>query len=282
MKGVKKLPVITTDQWLQEYMKKKKCSLQENIDMQRATLCEPLTSFFEASSAEIHHHLLHFGLFYPNPLDKQVIEKMCKGNQWRTIEKVYNNVRTEWKGPDIPIFIFPSDFKNKELRKDSNGRSGLAFQDKLVLFISADSTDRELESLITHEYNHVCRLHYLDQPEERLTLLDSLILEGLAEAAVAEKLGETYLAKWTSIYSLDFTKTCWEKWLKPNVNVRKTDMRHDQYMYGYGKIPKWAGYNVGYHLVTSFLENEAKSVQETLTIPSSKILQGSQFSIDNN
>ena len=62
--------------------------------------------------------------------------------------------------------------------------------------------------MFTHEYNHVCRLSKFQKSEEDYVLLDSIILEGLAENAVRERLGEEFLATWTSYYSNEELKKC--------------------------------------------------------------------------
>ena len=55
-----------------------------------------------------------------------------------------------------------------------------------------DLQKQELQALFAHEYNHVCRIHILKTLDE-MTLLDSLILEGLAEDAVKDLYGENGL-----------------------------------------------------------------------------------------
>src|SRR5699024_2978860 len=106
----------------------------------------------------------------------------------------------KWNGPNIPIFILPSDQHNRKLQRELSGKSGLTFQDKLFLFISEDTSESELKSLFTHEYNHVCRLSQYPK-EEDYTLLDTIILEGLAENAVRERFGDQATANWTRHYS---------------------------------------------------------------------------------
>lgn len=274
------MPVIPTDKWLRDYLNSKKDSIEENFNIQRECLCEKLITYFDdATSYDVHYHLLDHGLFLPDPMDTQVIERMIKNNAWVIIGNELEQLKNEWQGPDIPIFMFPSDFRNEQIRFELSGRSGLGYQDKLFMFVSSDTVKLALQALVTHEYNHVCRLNHLNQSEDNLTLLDAIVLEGLAERAVLERLGEDYLANWTSIYSVEVAEKYWERWLKPNLNLRKIDITHDDYLYGNGKIPKWIGYNVGYHLVSSYVKSERKSIDEVLSIPTKEILEGSDFSI---
>lgn len=111
---------------------------------------------------------------------------------------------------------------NPKIMRDQNGKSGLAFKDKLFLFLSDQNSDNEIRALFVHEYNHVCRLAKNDKQEENYILLDSIILEGLAENAVRELVGEEYLAKWTSYYTEGQLNQMWKKIIYPNSNIPKT------------------------------------------------------------
>lgn len=76
------------------------------------------------------------------------------------IEKEVQILQKLWDGPDMPIFILPADTQHPVL-KSQQGKSGLAFPDKLFLFITEKLEWNEIKALLTHEYNHVCRLkHY--------------------------------------------------------------------------------------------------------------------------
>lgn len=272
------MPVIATDQWLKDYLNSKSGTMEKDMALQREILCRKLIAYFpNATAYDIHHHLLQNGLFLPSASDQKVIEAMCRKDYWKIIVEELKQLISKWNGPDIPVFIFPSNLKNKQLRVDFNGRSGLAYQDKICLFISSRTSEAELQALLTHEYNHVCRLQYLNKKEEDIQLLDAMVLEGMAEMAVYERLGKKYLAKWTSIYSLAYVLTYWSEWFAPNLDSKKIDMRHNLLMYGDYSIPKWLGYNMGFHLVASFAENKQIELDKILRIPSKVILDGSAF-----
>ena len=59
--------------------------------------------------------------------------------------------------------------------------------------------------MLIHEYHHVCRLHHLKKDQKEYTLLDTMIMEGLAERTVGKYLGTKYLANWTKLYQEDKT-----------------------------------------------------------------------------
>ncbi|MDI5790224.1 DUF2268 domain-containing putative Zn-dependent protease [Bacillus licheniformis] len=70
------------------------------------------------------------------------------------------------------------------MRVEFGSKSGLAFSDKLFCFIGRSSRS-SISAIMTHEYNHVCRLENMPKEEKKMTLLDTIILEGLAEYAVS-------------------------------------------------------------------------------------------------
>jgi uncharacterized protein YjaZ len=272
------MAVISTNQWLKEYESSKSNSIERNIELQKELLCEKLTPYYlDATSYEIHNHLLKHGLFLPSSLDTSIIDSMFKNDYWTIVNEEWRLLKKEWRGPNIPIFIFPSNIKNRQLRNDFNGISGLAHRDKVFLFVAGHTSTTQLNALFTHEYNHVCRLDLLNQNEEEIKLLDSLVLEGLAEMAVYERFGKDSLAKWTSEYPLEFALKSWDKWIKPNLDIKKADLLHHQFMYGKGKIPRWMGYNVGFHIVDSFVKNTQTKGIDLLRQPAKKILEQSSF-----
>jgi len=165
------MSVISTDQWLL-------ASWNDPLEM-----CESLTDYFpEATAADIYQHLVMHGMYQlPLPGEEKMIEKLVAGNVWKTAKEEEKKLRRLWDGPDIPIFIFPADQHNRELKENFNGKSGVAFQDQLFLFISPNNEAEEIKALLTHEYNHVCRLAKFKKAAKDYRLLDTIILEGLEE-----------------------------------------------------------------------------------------------------
>lgn len=68
---------------------------------------------------------------------------------------------------------------------------------------------------MTHEYHHVCRLGHLTKEEKDVTLLDTIIMEGLAEYAVYERFGRSQTAEWTTWYTPEQLQALYEKRLRP-------------------------------------------------------------------
>ena len=256
------MSVIRTDKWLVDLYE------------QPIRICEKLKEYFDGAQAyEIYDYLTLHGMYSPLKNGNEQVRKLQENNVWEIVQNEEQRLQKIWEGPNVPVFIFPSDTNNRKIKKDFNGKSGLAFKDKLFLFISKDNSDKEIRSLFTHEYNHVCRLFKFQKSEEDYALLDTIILEGLAENAVRERFGEEYIAPWISYYSTDKLEKIWNNLVQPNRNILKTDRKHQDILYGLFSYPKMAGYCVGYYLVKKYLEENALTSNELLITPTDRIAQ---------
>ena len=254
------MTVIRTDNWI----------VESSGDPSIA--CNYLTSYFpNASAAEIHHHLTKFGMYLSSKQGIELSIKLIVNNVWEIVENELVLLQHEWRGPSIPVLIFPSNADNEELMGEFNGKSGLSYADKLFLFMSPHNTDTEIKSLLAHEYNHVCRLNKFPKQEHEYTLLDTIILEGLAEMAVEEKFGKTSTSLWTSLYSEKQLANLWKEVIYPNRNVAIVNEMHEELLYGFGDTPHMAGYCVGYYVVRNFLKNKNLHAGDVLALPSTEI-----------
>src|SRR5690606_32836227 len=116
-----------------------------------------------------------------------------------------------------------------------------------------------------------CRLSTFHKNEEDYELLDTIILEGLAENAVRERLGAESLATWTSFYSARELKKMWKQIVFPNRNIQKNDLKHQDILYGLRSYPKMLGYCVGYYLVKNHIEATNTISKDLLNINSENI-----------
>lgn len=257
------MSIIRTDKWLTE--------LYHNP----IKLCEKLTGYFDgASVAELYDYLLLHGMYRPYRGGALQVQNLQKNKVWEIVQKELQLLQKLWGGPNVPIFIFPANTKNRKIQQDFNGKSGLSFKDKIFLFVSDQNTEQEIKALFTHEYNHVCRLSKFAKKEEDYILLDTIILEGLAENAVRERLGEKSLAGWTSYYSNEELEKMWSRLVLPNINIKATQRQHHELLYGLRlSYPKMLGYCVGYYLVKKYMNEKGVSSKDLLAIPSHTIAQ---------
>ncbi|MDQ0245316.1 uncharacterized protein YjaZ [Bacillus fengqiuensis] len=260
------MPVISTNEWLTHMLKDPR-SFEEKLAVY----------FSEFSSKEMIHLLISHGMFRIGGEPKEQIEAFVKKDLWKKINPHFKKLQRLWNGPDIPVLLFPSDSRNRQIQREFNGKSGVAFSDKLFLFVRENVEEAELFAVLTHEYHHICRLKAMRKKEEELTLLDTLVMEGLAEHAVKEQVGEAYLAPWTKYYSRERAMQYWEKYIYPNRHVKKEERTHDELLYGMRWYPKMVGYNTGYHLVTSYTKSNRLPSAKLMHISSQEIAANSGF-----
>ncbi|MDM5250721.1 DUF2268 domain-containing putative Zn-dependent protease [Lysinibacillus sp. G4S2] len=261
------MSVMPTDEWLNEFLASQKFNYNRKFeDLQCSILCNRLVEVFNGGSPEeIQFELQQQGLFQPH--EKIDIKKLQNQNAWKIVREEFIYLKKRWSGPNIPIYIFPITQEQTMTNKN-----GVAYPNALFLFIG-ELEKEELKALFAHEYNHVCRLQYLNKSLNEVTLLDSLILEGLAECAVEEFYGDKWVAPWLSYYSLDKMRKIWKEHFLPQINIQGLD-NHVEFLYG-GKLPQWIGYCIGYEIVRTYIKNHSSN---KLHIKSSKeILVGSDF-----
>ena len=217
---------------------------------------------------EIYEHLQRHGMYSPNSITKKTWEDMVEQDIWNKVDKMFSVYKRLWGGPDIPVFIFPLVVSGR--KQSIETKSGLAYKDKLFLFYNKGLPEKEMEALLIHEYHHVCRLHQFKKEEQDYTLLDAMIMEGLAEKTVGKYLGSAYMAKWTKLYSEETMQKHWDRYLKDKVHIKRTSNLHDALLLGQKGYPFMLGYCGGYYLVK---KSETVSVKKSFIIDSEQFLK---------
>jgi uncharacterized protein YjaZ len=225
-----------------------------------------LNAFQEEEIEKLHQYLQFQGMFRGGKKSEEYFYKMVERSFWEEAEKIFQKYQSEWGGVDIPIYLFP--IKAGSLFVPGQRKSGIAFNDKMLLFISPNVEIKELEALFIHEYHHVNRLIKMTKPAKELTLMDSLIMEGLAEYTVNRILGDSYTAKWTNIYKENEINKLWEKYIKENLTITKKEHKHESIMYGKNGYPALLGYGLGYHLVKKYYSNNHYSTKASFSVVS--------------
>jgi uncharacterized protein YjaZ len=218
-----------------------------------------------------YHYLLQFGMYRPSSNSKKLVMSLKKNKTWEKVNELLEKYKKSWGGPTIPIYIFPIGSGN--LVSPKGNKSGVSFEDKLFLFLSDLEDEKELEALFIHEYHHICRLNGIKKSMGEYTLLDSIVLEGLAEDTVHSILGFKYVASWNKKLTNEQFQTYWSKYLKDNLDVKKDTKQHDQLLYGKGLLPNMLGYSCGYHLVRKYTEQKSYSTKESFRISSENFVK---------
>ncbi|MEH7113022.1 DUF2268 domain-containing protein [Neobacillus niacini] len=254
--------IIQTDKWLED-------------EFEHPTkICEKLLPAFNGLSApKIYHQLAEFGMYRPSDRTKEIFHSMKENKTWEVVERVLLDYRKKWRGPDIPIYLFPiGQQRSFFFRQEEKVKGGVSYPDKMFLFLSTSLTTKEIEALFVHEYHHICRLTQQTKRFEDYTLLDSIIIEGLAEYAVLVNCGRSYLADWCSMYTESELKNLWKKYLGGNLELKKSAHKHDELLYGLGRVPKLLGYAAGFKIVENYYKDHHYSTRLSFKLPAKKYL----------
>lgn len=216
-------------------------------------------------------------MYKPDRKSKKAFDGLKSKDFWNKTEKIFMKYKRKWEGPDIPIFIFPMNESNARLMKEGKGKSGVSFIDKLFLFLTPIDDLKQLEALFVHEYHHVCRMNGLKRSPAEYTLLDSIILEGLAEHAVAENCGDKYTGEWSRRYSTEYLRKFWENDLLEKLSIKRNDRQHDQILFGLGSRPKLLGYAIGYEIIKQYKQHENFTEKASFSIPSEDFIKLVKF-----
>lgn len=277
MIGGCEMGVVATERWLRDYWKEAKNTPQHvRYLLQFDTLLKHIHVFFpHMHRQDFHQAMIAQGMFLPESEISRCIRALLERNVWHIVENEYQMLKKEWQGPNVSIYIFPVNEENEIIMNELGGKTGMNFFDKILLFVSSKTKINGVKALLTHEYHHSCRLAQLAKEDGELTLLDSVIIEGLAEFAVLERFGDEEIGKWTSMYDDTELKKMWDAIFQERLHVRGKE-QHRIFLYGHEEmgIPKWAGYAVGYALVKSC----QLTTKELLKLSSQQILKKSRFS----
>jgi uncharacterized protein YjaZ len=253
--------IIDTYSWLKEHYKEPE------------KICVNFQQYIPLSPSDIYRFLISRGMYRPLSNGEIELEVLYKKKIWEELKREYRELRRWLNGPDVPVFILPSDSYNKYIQREYNGKAGLAFSTCIFLFVSVQNSVEEIKAVLTHEYHHVSRLDILDEGEDEYTLLDTIVLEGLAEAAVAERHKEAYHASWVKYYTKKEAVYFWNRFLVPYQDVKKGTKKHDELLSGMNFYPEMLGYCVGYHIVQDCMEHTKFKTAKLLSMKAQDVLK---------
>ena len=255
LKGGSGVGIERTDLWLDEYFHQPSRLINEYI-----------VSPEKEDAHKLYNYLRSFGMYSPNERAKEILAQLKEHDYWSESNKILNQYRNRWNGPNVPVYIFPIHTKIKQKM------CGVSFKHKMFLFLSPLIDIKELESLIVHEYHHVCRLSLHPKPPRDYSVLDSMVMEGFAELAVTNYCGENYNAKWIHQYHESELEKFWERYVKEHIDAPRTDKIHDALLFGKGFFPHLLGYSIGYWLISKANEKQKFSIQESFNVTSDEVL----------
>jgi uncharacterized protein YjaZ len=151
-------------------------------------------------------------------------------------------------------------------REKLGGVSAFAEYDgELTFIVYPDEKVRPtLESVITHEFHHFWRIGLINITEENETLLDKLVLEGLAELFVGYLLGSKRQGPMIHALEEEQARDLWVTQFSNHIHL-KGDETNPWMFGGENGLPTWAGYSMGYHLVKWYCTRHPNLTIEELT-----------------
>jgi uncharacterized protein YjaZ len=154
---------------------------------------------------------------------------------------------------DLLIFVFPW-FPTKEENDNFNGvMASTPYVSVMHLFISIKKFNKKsIFETIAHEINHSLFYYYHQKNINNYTLLDNIIIEGLAENFREEVIGGKP-APWSISLSKKEAFQNFEK-IKNLLDSRNKKIIQEV-LFGYNKHKKWEGYSMGYWIIKEFIRN---------------------------
>ncbi|MGD7046320.1 DUF2268 domain-containing protein [Jeotgalibacillus proteolyticus] len=280
------MPIVDTRVWIRTFIEEcQKNNRKQSAALQMETIGGPLKSFFpHIPSKNLMNLLLKQGLFTAEEWQdiKLAQNHPIEWNPWEKAENELSLLKRKWCGPDCPVIILPIRKERTKSHDQLLEKNGLAFKEGMFLFISPAISSRSFKAIFAHEYNHVCRLNHLDVPNEKMTLQDSLIIEGLGEYSVKQTAGEQFLAPWTDLYTEKERMKIWKKVFVPGLLSKGTD-QHRKFLYGTSSkmLPRWIGYHIGFHIVSSYVQKKGPtSMKQLLSISADEFISQSAFKLE--
>lgn len=172
------------------------------------------------------------------------------------------------------VFVFPY------FPKDADSLFGgvMAYADYTCvfhLFLASDYSDVELKRTIAHELNHTIYFYNHFDRFGDYTLLDQVVIEGLAEHFVLAVFGGQ-VSRWSLALSEQEALTGLAE-IKTLLDSRDHRI-HNEVLYGNEGFKRWTGYSLGYWIVKEFLEKQPSLTwEEIMKIDTKAIVESGQF-----
>ena len=157
-----------------------------------------------------------------------------------------------------------------------DGISGRTFTSRFIVIVidklQAKITEDSVFETICHEMSHSLRWEKL--PEYGDTLFKDMIVEGLAVLLEEKAMIDTKRKHWQ--YFLKTMQETDQAMIDDIVSQLKDGLDSKQYDYqkvlftGDDKLPRWAGYRLGYYLVKKYLETTGNTINEATLASYSK------------
>lgn len=226
--------------------------------------------------------------FLKNHLDRQFgdeistgIENITRQEQSRikkiirlTIKRCFDKSAI----PPLPVHVFIFPWLGTQYEHKLKGVNGFTvYLGTMHLYISDDKFSvKELKATIVHELNHVIAYHHHNTIATERTLLESMVLEGMADVFRESIIGGEVSA-WSSALNEQECHNYLES-LKYSLDSKDYRLYNEVFFGAEGKYKKWTGYALGYRIFKSFFTaNHGLSWPEIMRMKPKDIFLRSPF-----
>ena len=186
-----------------------------------------------------------------------------------TVEKCNENLSVPTKNF---IFVHPY-FPTKDDEVFDGVMAVAVYSCVFHLFINLEQATKEsIENTVAHELNHTTYYYHHYDDFNNYTLLDEILLEGLAEN-FREQHFKQEITKWAGALEKDEALQILKDLNKEILNSTDQKVIRD-FLFGNEKYKRWTGYSAGYWLVKEFInKNSEMSWKELMKIDKEKFLE---------
>jgi hypothetical protein len=129
----------------------------------------------------------------------------------------------------------------------------------------SESLENDYRALIVHELHHVVRLQKFSYSNERFSLLESVVMEGLAEAFQEELYPDSPL-------HINLELNDQDEWIQKML-IEGEDYDYNAWFYGSAEVPRWVGYTIGYHIVKRTLAEKKITASDAVWMKAEEFIQ---------
>lgn len=180
-----------------------------------------------------------------------VITDTQKNEIERTISETIEKSNNELKVP-TKNFVFVHPYLTTEEDSVFDGVMAVAVY-SCVFYVFVDLkqfTKESLENTVAHELNHTIYYYHHYDDFGAYTLLDNILLEGLAEN-FREQYFDSEITKWAGALSKEEALSILKSSDGDSLDTRDEQIIKD-FLFGSKEYKRWTGYSVGYWLVKKF------------------------------
>lgn len=214
------------------------------------------------------------------------IEALRNARAWEVAKssliEIYEYVRGSGPVDGLDKVLLGLYLGDPEKYKHHNGYTGFGgIPGYILLMIYPNEYNLpRLPALIAHEFHHNIRLLHIKWDHANITLGEYIVIEGLADAFAEEMYGRALIGPWVTDFPQDDLEYSIEV-IRSNFGLKGFG-NISSYMFGdriadtmgYPKVglSDFAGYAVGYNLVSRFLKKNRMSVLEATCLSAEEIL----------